>query len=167
MRSLVLLLLVAGCNRTPDLYRSAEDGFAMHRLAGWTDSRERGSVIFRAPKGFGLDHSTVVVRSLLREEIKPHARDPQGLARATAAILAGLPGSTVSKATDVKLDGLAGARYEVSFEPPGRDERYRRTQIALVGDRHVFHLMHTAPADVFDQTAAEFEQVVASFEEVR
>jgi hypothetical protein len=166
MRGLVLLLLVAGCNRSADRYRSVDDGFAMARLAGWTDSREKGSIVFRGPEGIGLDKNTVVVRAVPLERVKQHARDQHGLARATAAILAGLPGSEVSKATDVKLDDLAGSRFEVSFEPSGKERPYRRTQITLLGDRHVFHLMHTAPAEVFDQTAAEFEQAVASFEEI-
>lgn len=167
MKALIaLLLLTAGCNRASDRFRAPEEGFEMRKLAGWTDSRESGSVVFRGPADVGLEHNTVVVRAVPKDRVKPHTRTPRGLVRATGSILAGLPNSKVSPVRDVELDGLAGGRFDVSFEPPGKSERYRRTQIALVGDKHIFHLMHTAPEEALAQTAALFDQVVASFEEI-
>jgi hypothetical protein len=162
----VVLLAAPGCNRGEERFRSAEDGFSIHQLRGWHADRQKGSIVFRGPTGRGLAETTIVIRSVPHEKVRPHAREPRGLVEATATVLGGLPASVVSKASAPGHSSLGGGRFSVTFEPPGKEERYARTHVALAGKRRIFHLMHTAPEGALEKSAARFDDVVASLREM-
>lgn len=158
------IAILSACSTNELRYTAVEDSFSIRDLPGWPASRERESVVFRGPGP--LTETSVVIRSVAMENVRPHARERKGLVRATATVLAGLPVSVVSKARPGGHPELEGARFDVTFEPPGRSRRYQRTQVALVGERHVFHLMHTSPDGDLGKSADLFDQVVASLEEL-
>jgi hypothetical protein len=166
----VLVIALAGlatssCNRGQDRFRSEQDGFSIRALPDWQADREKGSVIFRGPRAPGTAETSIVVRSVPLDRVRPRARDTGGLSEAVAGVLAGLPASVVSRPELSGHPRLEGTRYAATFEPPGKSGRYARTHVAVLGDAHLFHLMHTAPEGALDQSAALFDEVVASLRE--
>lgn len=165
------LVLVAvaplGCNADEDRFRSKEDGFSIQQLVGWRADRERGSIVFRGPRELGMGETSIVVRAVALEKVRPHAREADGLAKAVATILGGLPASVVSRASAPGHPSFAGTRFEATFKPPGKERRYARTHVAVLGKRRLFHLMHTAPEGALKKSAHIFDKVVASLREER
>jgi len=156
---------VNACNAEKPRFGAEDDGFSMRQLPGWEITREKGAIIFLGPAARGQNETTIVVRSVPLAEVRPTAREESGLSHATANVLAGLPNSNVSRAKPTGHDEMRGVRYQVSFDPPSKERRFERTQIALLGQDRLFHLMHTAPEGALQTTAPLFEEVVASLRE--
>ena len=158
-------VLLSGCHTAEERFTTKDDAFSMRQLSGWAIQRIKGAIVFQGPSARGLTETTIVVRSVPLENVRPHAREEQGLSRATASVLAGLPNSNVSTAKPTGHADLRGVRYELTFEAPGKDVRMARTQVALLGEKRLFHLMHTAPEGALQATAVLFDEAVASLRE--
>lgn len=146
-------------------YVSEQDHFSIIELPGWTEKRDRGSVVFVGSAADGLDRNTIVIRAVPREGDWVQERTFARVAPATTVVLEALPGAKVSAPTPLASDRFEGARFELSFAPRGKDTRYERTHVVLLGDLYLFHIIHTSPEGDLHYTAGIFDEVVASLRE--
>lgn len=83
----------------------------------------------------------------------------------TRHVLASLP--DVAQLSERKRTAGDGADYSFTFMPPGANERYRRSHVVLVRNRHVFHIIETVPAGSGSSQSSEaLARLVATIQEV-
>ncbi len=162
------LLALAACQAdSRPRYLSEQDHFSIVELDGWTEKRERGSVVFVGSADDGLERNTIVIRAVPRAGEWVEERTAARVVPATSVVLEALPGAKVSAPAKLSRDRFEGARFELSFAPRGKDTRYERTHVVLVDDQgeYVYHVIHTAPQGDLHITAPIFDDVVASLRE--
>jgi hypothetical protein len=140
---------------TQQIGGSAE-GFSCSVPADWTSSNDRGAVILHPP---GSSARTIAIRAVPVNS--PEAA--QKVIDATDIVLRGLPSATVSAKREVSAS-LPATAYRLTFTPPNAKGLYKRTHVVLVGERHVFHVIDTAPSKVAADDATR-NQLIASFTE--
>ena len=166
MKSLlpVLVLALSGCQTSSERLRIDNEPFSIQLMPTWTAALENGSVVLRqtdAPE----DERFIVIRAVKKTDTHESVQSLSGLRSSVSEALSGLPDVVVSSAQDVSHQTMSGVRFDLSFRPPNRDSRYDRKQIALLGENHIFHIMHTAPSGATAKTDKLFDELVASLEE--
>ena len=159
-RLAAIALLLFGCQADSfDRFNSEEDAVSVMALDGWSQSRQRGSLLFTTPDV--LDRTTIAVRSAERQ------RDTRfgDLVSATATVLDGLDEAKVVGPRPIDHGHLKATSFEVTFIPPKRSERYQRRHVVLLGQERIFHVLHTAPEGELGATQEVFSQVVSSLRE--
>jgi hypothetical protein len=160
-RAAVLLAALAACSTdASERIVVGDQGFSVGALDGWTLARRGEDAVLTAESG---GSQTIAVRTGRR---KPglDRNDPSSIIAATERVLAAMPRVKLGPGLAVRAGALEGRRYDLRFVPPGRDREYQRTHVVLVGERHFWHLVHTAPADAA-MDARAFDSIVASFAE--
>ena len=162
------LLALASCVVEGDSDRQvlSDRGFSMMPLDGWTETTTRGDLVFLGPEEMGLQRNTIAIRSARKHGEWSKPRTPDLVVPATAKLLDALPGRRMSRAVPMRGNGLIGAAFDVSFEPRAKDgQRYSRRHVVLVGEKRVFHVLHTAPEGDLEYTAEVFDAVIDSLRE--
>lgn len=146
-------------------FTSEADHFSVRELPGWSQRRDRGSVLFVAGSA-GLTRNTILVRAapLAGESAEP--RTAEVLLPAVEQSLHGLPGARVSAPRELERADFRAVVWDVSFTPAGLGgKRYERRHCLLVGTKFLYHVVATAPAGDLAATADVFASVVDSLRE--
>ncbi len=167
MRALVCtsLLVAMGCgvsaSESQERYDS-QQGYVVDLPDGWTPVLVRGAVQF-TPSASKLARHTIGVRAADRpSQIGEGTPATFGaIVATTEKALRGLPRSKLAASSPLEGAELPGARWALTFVPRGLTRSYRREHVILVGAKHVFHVMYTAPAtEPVDEAA--FRSVVTT-----
>ena len=153
-----LTLLLSACTasepmsfETGERYENAEQGYGLTQPVGWTRDLVRGSAQFAPTAGASGKRNakhTIVVRASEKprelKEGKPTTNED--VIAATELVLRGMPQAKLTAKSAIADARLPGARFSVTFVPPGHKQRYRRDHAVLVGTSRVFHVLYTGPA---------------------
>ncbi len=163
---LALVCGMAACQPAEERISFPDEGFSITPLGdGWTQSRERGSIVFSGPARAGLSKASLVIRAVPLSDASAKRRDTKRVLPATAYVLGQLPKAHVTIGKSIRRSGLRGKTWHVQFVPPGKTTMYERRHAALVGRNRVFHVFVTAPAGQLGAAQAEFDAAVSSIRE--
>jgi len=147
--SLLLATSLAACAASDDdrqRYVDPAKSFEVVQPDAWRSTMVRGSAEFRRSDPHHGRH-TIIVRTAERPreitEGKPTTRDD--VVEATTRVLKALPKAKLDKTQPVAGADLSATRFSLTFEPRNAKGRYRREHAVLVGNKHVFHVIYTAP----------------------
>jgi hypothetical protein len=146
-------------------YANKEQGYSVAEPESWTPALVRGYAQFSSSNADARRHTIVVRASDKPKELvegKPTTRED--VLVATEKVLRALPGVELQPARPLGGAKLAGARYSLTFTPSNAQGRYRRDQATLVGRKHVYRVIYTAPADEPIDEAA-FQQMISTLGE--
>jgi hypothetical protein len=156
----------SGSSEVGKVYRNEAQGYAVAQPDGWDVSTVREHAQLTSSSASKRKH-TIVIRSTPKPaELKEGQRTTNAtIAAATERVLRDLPHAKL-EATAKKIEGteLAAVRFSLSFTPRGLARRYQREHAVLVGTKHIYHVIYTAPAsEAIDE--ASFARVVATLSE--
>ena len=162
--ALLALSAVAGC-QAESFDRINEDGISFAALDSWAMHRERGSVVLSGgPAGF--DKTRIVVRAVdvPQSQRNQTRRSPRRVFDATKQVLEALPDARVIGPFPDVHPSFRSARFSLSFASKDTGARTQRRHVVLVApdQSQIVHVFVTAPDDTIDQSAAVFDEVVAS-----
>lgn len=161
-------IVAIGCSTTTSYERVPYDDLHLEVQAmdGWTLERQPGALVFVGdPAAYG-ERVTITIQSSkkLAPDV-PNADASDAIIEATEVVLRGMPEAEVEPGQRTERAGMKAAYFDASFRPRNRSQRYERRHVVLIGNRRVFHLLHTAPAGGLVASADEFEHVVRSIRE--
>ena len=164
--SAVLFLTACQGGPPPERFESPEDGFSIHRLdEGWTQSRDKGSVVFRGSAQAGFGRTTIVVRSVPVTSANQGTRGAREVVAATGHVIDALPGVTVHDQHATTHKRYDARTFELTYTPKSRGVPYERRHVVLTGDlKHIYHVMLTAPEGELDNAAGLFDDLVGSLQ---
>lgn len=149
-----------------DRYISPEQAYSLVQPSGWTASTLHGFAQFKPTADVKRTGHTIMVRAAAKphelSEGKPTTRED--VIEATEKVLRALPNATLGATHPVENAELHGAHYSLRFLHSTRKTEFRRDHAVLVGSRHVYHVIYTAPASDAIDTGA-FEQIVNTLRE--
>jgi hypothetical protein len=170
MSGFAVALAATACqSESHERSRFVEEHLSIASLDDWTAKRQRGSLVFVGPEAAGLQQHTIAIRVVPRgtegKDGWVEERTYERVATATKVVLEALPGAEVSPPERLVRGHFDGAVFDVTFSPPGKEGRYQRRHVVQVGQKFVYHLIHTAPEGTIGQTAVSFDTIVASLRE--
>lgn len=169
MRRIVPLVIpfLYACNmvdsRFTQRYENKSQGYSVAQPNdAWTESVDRGATVFTTVE---RQKHTIVVRSTARPdslgENAPCTMD--NLAAATKRVLLGMPGAKMVRQDSPEGTELPAKQFVLTFRPStGKGKLYQRHDAVVLGEKHIFHVIYTAPAtDTIDeQTLNEMIQTI-------
>lgn len=165
--SIVLVVAASiGCqSESYERHRPTDRDYSIRSLDGWTERVHGEAVVFVGDPELGQERVTISIRDArLRASDVPDTSSTEVVLAGTRSVLEALPEVEMTTERTLRRSGFVGADYSLSFVPSGKQERYDRRHVVLVGER-IYHVIHTAPAGQLVSTAAVFDEVVASLKE--
>jgi hypothetical protein len=166
---IIAAIAIAGCaddKRSGEHHANAPAGYSLDYPSSWSRSTERGFARF-APRS-AESKTTILVRSSPKpaEIVEGRPTSQSDVLVATEHVLRSLPRAKLASREPLAKTRLPGARFFVTFTPPGLQVSYQRVHVTLVGVRRVFHVILTAPSSERLDEAALTQMVSSLREEV-
>lgn len=166
MKRFVLAVFVA-CHsgsemETSQIFTHPDQGYSVGQPEGWVISEDNGATRFTASTG----RQTIIVRSTPRPkeivEGKPTTADD--VIDATEASLKRLTRDKLDSPSYLEGSELPGAQFSFTYRPPSSGMPYQRVHVVMLGKRHLFHVIQTAPlGDRLDDKS--MQTMIATLEE--
>lgn len=174
LATLALAALLSACGPSDpisehlgDRYVNKEQHYSVTTPNGWEVTLVRGSSQFapRAKTANNAKHTIVVRETRKPPELREgSATSIDDVVNSTERVLRALPQANLGDRKQLSDSELAGALFSLTFTPRGLQSPYLREQAVLVGSKHIYHVIYTAPAgELFEEPA--FKTMVASFHE--
>ncbi|MGE0550197.1 MAG: hypothetical protein AB7O24_10100 [Kofleriaceae bacterium] len=153
----VVLLVGASCNSSPTIEGQSVElaSLAFEVPVGWQrqDTKQRGvTTSMWVPEDNTSKESITVIRTDHASAIANGGYG--GLEKTLRRAQAALPDARISASRSLTTSrGLAGARIEVDYVPPGLTERYQRVHVVLVDGSTLVHVLYTTKSATAQQAA--------------
>jgi hypothetical protein len=149
--ALLVTLVVGACTSSSTdarpRYLDPNKAYTVVQPDAWSPSIVRGLAELRRTDTAHARH-TIVIRASERPAsiIDGKATTREDVLASTTKALVALPGASVASPKPVADAGLPATRFSLTFQPRGLSARYRREHAVLVGAKHLYHVIYTAPA---------------------
>jgi hypothetical protein len=146
-------------------YSDPHEAYTVVQPDGWTPGIVRGHTELRRNDAQHKRHTIVIHSNTRPAEITDgKATTREDVVATTTKVLRALPKASVSDARPIADTTIPATRFSLTFEPRGLATRYRREHAVLVGSKHLYHVIYTAPAnEAIDEGA--FTTMVSSLTE--
>ena len=156
--SIVVCAAAIGCHADSHRVQYPDHALSLESLDGWTESRERGALVFWDP----VSLATIEIRT---GDILPGGGNLDDLAVIARRELDGLASASVAPAVSLDHPAMTGALFRFWFRRPDRIGWYGGRRAVLLGGRHFYHITLTVPALELSSVTELFFQTVSSLRE--
>jgi len=167
MGIVALATVLGACGTPEDRFVSRQDALSLVAPPGWASTRDKGTLVFTAPTESVAPEHTIAVRAVAKDDKHATNRTADSVVAATAQVLAALPHVQVGAPAFRRQGRFAATEFTLTFVPPSHPGAppVDRVHLVLIGDKHIYHVMHTSPQGRLSEAADVFAAVVASLKE--